>query len=155
MPLFKLLTTPLWTLLFAVLVSGQVQAQQPNILLITADDLGFDDLSLHQHPAIHTPNIDALAKQSVQFSDFTVTPVCSTTRPALLTGRDFYKTGVHGGRDFLHLSETLLSEVLLDNGYKTGTWGKWHLGKNERYMPHERGFEEAYYAELYQHKSTA
>ncbi|MBU2880545.1 sulfatase-like hydrolase/transferase [Psychrosphaera sp. B3R10] len=131
--------------------------QRPNILLITADDLGYDDLSLHNHDSIHTPNQDRLAKQSVQFSDFSVTPVCSTTRASLLTGRDFYKTGVsgvHGGRDFLNLSETLLSNIMKKSGYKIATWGKWHLGKTEGYMPHDRGFDQAYYAELYQHKNS-
>lgn len=141
-----------------ILLSGLVQASnQPNIVLITADDMGFDDISLHGHPHIKTPNLDALAQKSVQFSDFTVTPVCSTTRASLLTGRDFYKTGVsgvHGGRDFMHLSETLISEVLQKSGYKTGTWGKWHLGKTEGYYPWNRGFDEGYYAELYRHENS-
>lgn len=137
--------------------SDLVKSKQPNIVLITADDLGFDDLSMHGHPFIETPNLDAMAQQSVQFTDFTVTPVCSTTRAALLTGRDFYKTGVsgvHGGRDFLHLSETLISELLQENGYATGTWGKWHLGKTEGYYPWNRGFDQGYYAELYRHKNS-
>ncbi|MCQ8877591.1 sulfatase-like hydrolase/transferase [Pseudoalteromonas shioyasakiensis] len=146
------------SLLFIFLFSFPLWANQPpNILLITADDLGFDDLSLHGHPQLRTPNIDALAKQSVQFSDFSVTPVCSTTRAALLTGRDFYKTGVsgvHGGRDYMNKSETLISNILSDNGYTTGLWGKWHLGKTEGYMPTDRGFDEAYYAELYQHENS-
>ncbi|WP_276754148.1 arylsulfatase [Pseudoalteromonas marina] len=141
-----------------ILISLPLWAKEPpNILLITADDMGFDDLSLHKHPYIKTPNLDALAKQSVQFSDFSVTPVCSTTRAALLTGRDFYKTGVsgvHGGRDYMQLSETLISDILNDNGYATGLWGKWHIGKTEGYMPTDRGFDEAYYAELYQHKNS-
>lgn len=145
-------------LIIMLMVCFQVSAQdKPNILLITADDLGFDDLSLHNHPDLHTPNLDKLAKQSVQFSDFSVTPVCSTTRAALLTGRDFYKTGVsgvHGGRDFMHRSETLISDILQDNGYATGLWGKWHIGKTEGYMPTDRGFDQAYYAELYQHKNS-
>lgn len=130
---------------------------RPNIILITADDMGFDDLSMNKHPHVQTPNLDAIAQQSVQFDDFTVTPVCSTTRAALLTGRDFYKTGVsgvHGGRDFMHLSETLLSEVLQQNGYATGTWGKWHLGKTEGYYPWDRGFDQGYYAELYRHQDS-
>ena len=144
--------------LLLLLFLGSAEANnKPNILLITADDLGFDDLSLHQHPYIETPNLDKLAERSVQFSDFSVTPVCSTTRAALLTGRDFYKTGVsgvHGGRDYMHLSETLLSQVLQQAGYKTGMWGKWHIGKSEGYYPWDRGFDEAYYAELYQHKNS-
>lgn len=144
-------------LLFMWSLFGHGEQLRPNIVLITADDLGYDDLSLHYHPYINTPNLDALAKSSVQFSDFTVTPVCSTTRAALLTGRDFYKTGVsgvHGGRDFMHLSETLISNVLQKSGYKTGTWGKWHIGKTEGYFPWNRGFDQGYYAELYRHKNS-
>lgn len=130
---------------------------RPNILLITADDLGYDDLSIHQNPLVSTPNLDKLAKQSVQFSDFSVTPVCSTTRASLLTGRHFYKTGVsgvHGGRDYMSRSETLISQMLKQNGYHTGLWGKWHIGKSEGYYPWDRGFDEAYYAELYRHKNS-
>jgi uncharacterized sulfatase len=131
--------------------------KQPNILLITADDLGFDDLSIHRNPIVTTPNLDRLAAQSVQFSDFAVSPVCSTTRASLLTGRHFYKTGVsgvHGGRDYLNRKETLLSEMLQDSGYTTGLWGKWHLGKSEGYYPWDRGFDQGYYAELYRHQNS-
>ncbi len=132
--------------------------EQPNILLITADDLGFDDLSVHKNPLVSTPSLDQLAQQSVQFSDFSVTPVCATTRASLLTGRHFYKTGVsgvHGGRDYMRLEETLVSELLQKTGYATGTWGKWHIGKSEGYLPWDRGFDQAYYAELYRHQSSS
>lgn len=136
--------------------SGALSAR-PNILLITADDMGYDDLSIRQHSFVTTPNLDALANQSVQFSDFAVTPVCSTTRAALLSGRHPYKTGVsgvHGGRDFMQLDETLMSDMLKANGYKTGTWGKWHIGKTAGYFPWDRGFDEGFYAELYRHKNS-
>lgn len=132
--------------------AGKEGDQQPNILLITADDLGFDDLSIHRNPIVTTPNLDSFAAQSVQFSDFAVSPVCSTTRASLLTGRHFYKTGVsgvHGGRDYLNRKETLISDMLQDSGYATGLWGKWHLGKSEGYFPWDRGFDQGYYAELY------
>lgn len=122
-----------------------------------ADDLGHDDLSFHDHPSIETPHLDALASQSVRFSDFTVTPVCATTRAALLTGRHPYKTGVsgvHGGRDFLSKDELLMSDYLRAEGYRAGTWGKWHSGKTEGYFPWNRGFDDAYYAELYQHENS-
>ncbi|MFQ3190063.1 MAG: arylsulfatase A-like enzyme [Paraglaciecola sp.] len=146
------------SLFFAFIAPSQAEKlNQLNILLITADDMGFDDRSAQNHPAIKTPSLDNLAKQSLQFTDFNVSPVCATTRAALLTGRDFYKTGVsgvHGGRDYLHLSETILPQVLQANNYRTGTWGKWHLGKTKGYLPEDRGFDEAYYAELYRHKNS-
>jgi arylsulfatase A-like enzyme len=139
-------------------ISADKAPNQPlNILLITADDLGFDDLSIHQNPIVSTPNLDNLAAQSVQFKDFAVSPVCSTTRASLLTGRHFYKTGVsgvHGGRDYLNRKETLISEMLKKTGYQTGLWGKWHLGKTEGYFPWDRGFDQGYYAELYRHQNS-
>ena len=131
--------------------------RKTNVLLLLADDMGFDDLSIHGNPYITSTNLDKLARESVQFSDFSVTPVCSTTRASLLTGRDFYKTGVsgvHGGRDFLHRSETLMSDLFKNSGYNTGMWGKWHVGKTEGYLPWDRGFDEAYYAELYDHETS-
>ncbi|MCM2678698.1 sulfatase-like hydrolase/transferase [Echinimonas agarilytica] len=144
-------------MLMACCCAGPALALQPNIVLITADDLGFDDLAIHGNPVTQTPHLDQLAQQSVQFSDFQVTPVCATSRASMLTGRHFYKTGVsgvHGGRDFMKLDELLISESLKDNGYATGTWGKWHVGKTAGYYPWDRGFDDAYYAELYVHENS-
>ncbi|MEE9463814.1 MAG: sulfatase-like hydrolase/transferase, partial [Bacteroidales bacterium] len=126
--------------------------RQPNIILIQADDLGWDDLGIHGNRLIETPNLNSLAGESVRFSQFYVTPVCATTRAALLTGRHFLRTGVshvHGGKDFLHLDETTIADVMKDAGYVTGMWGKWHSGKTDGYFPWERGFDEAFMARLY------
>ncbi len=139
---------------FAVLVGCTEESpeRQPNIILIQADDLGWDDLGIHGNLIIETPNLDSLAGESVRFSQFYVTPVCASTRASLLTGRHFLRTGVshvHGGKDFLHLDETTIAEVMKDAGYVTGMWGKWHSGKTDGYFPWERGFDEAYMARLY------
>jgi arylsulfatase A-like enzyme len=126
--------------------------RQPNIILIQADDLGWDDLGIHGNLLIETPNIDSLASESVRFSQFYVTPVCATTRASLLTGRHFLRTGVshvHGGKDFLHLDETTIADIMKDAGYVTGMWGKWHAGRTDGYFPWERGFDEAFMARLY------
>ena len=126
--------------------------RQPNIILIQADDLGWNDLGVHGNRLIETPNLDSLAGKSVRFSQFYVTPVCATTRASLLTGRHFLRTGVshvHGGKDFLHLDETTIADVMKDAGYVTGMWGKWHSGKTDGYFPWERGFDEAFMARLY------
>ncbi|GGA72678.1 arylsulfatase [Neiella marina] len=125
---------------------------RPNILLIQVDDMGFDDLSSHGNTQVDTPSIDALAAESVRFGQFYVNPLCAPSRASLLTGRHFLRTGVsgvHGGRDYIHLDETLVSELLQRNGYATGMWGKWHSGKSDGYFPWDRGFDEAYYASLY------
>jgi len=130
----------------------ELPERQPNILLIQADDLGWDDLGIHGNLLIETPNLDTLAAESVRFRQFYVTPVCATTRASLMTGRHFLRTGVshvHGGKDFLHLDETTIADVMRDAGYVTGMWGKWHLGKTEGYFPWDRGFDEAFMARLY------
>jgi len=127
-------------------------ARPPNILLIQADDLGYDDLSFHGNTCSHTPNLDRLAKSSVRFRNFMVNSVCAPTRASLLTGRDFWRTGcegLHGGKEFLHLNERTFADVFQHAGYATGMWGKWHVGKADGYWPWDRGFDEGYYAKLY------
>ncbi len=129
----------------------------PNIILITTDDMGHDDLAGRGNIFLETPNLNQLESQSVRFSNFCVSSVCAPTRASLLTGRQFFRTGVsgvHGGRDFMNLDETTVAEVLRDNGYSTGMWGKWHSGKAPGYFPWDRGFDEAYYAELYHHENN-
>ncbi len=130
---------------------------RPNIILILADDLGYSDLGIHGNRLVETPNLDRFASGSVQFSNFYVTPVCATTRAALLTGRHFLRTGVshvHGGKDFLHLDEVILADELKQEGYATGIWGKWHSGKTPGYFPWERGFDEAFMAALYNYQDN-
>lgn len=129
----------------------------PNILIIQCDDLGVDDLGIN-NPAVHTPNIDALAAESVRFADFTVNPVCAPSRATLLTGRHFLRTGVshvHGGKDYLHRDERTLADHLRAAGYATGMWGKWHLGHAEDYFPWQRGFDEAWACDLYRHRDAS
>jgi len=137
--------------------SCQTKNTRPNILIIQMDDLGFDDLAHHGNQFVETPSIDQLASSSAEFSHFYVNPVCAPTRAALLTGRHYLRTGVshvHGGRDFINLNETLMSELFQANGYKTGMWGKWHSGKTQGYFPWDRGFDEAYMAQLYKHANS-
>ena len=136
----------------------------PNVLLIQCDDLGPDDLGLDDlgpddlgAGAPHTPALNRLASESFCASDFSVQPVCAPSRAALLTGRHPLRAGVshvHGGKDFLHPGETTLAESFRKAGYATGMWGKWHLGHTEGYFPWQRGFDEAYMADLYKHRQT-
>jgi arylsulfatase A-like enzyme len=132
-------------------------APPPNLILIQLDDLGWDDLGLHGNAILETPTLDRLGSQSIRFSNFYVNPVCAPSRAALLTGRHFLKTGVshvHGGKDFLDLGETTIAEALKGGGYRTGMWGKWHSGHTDGYYPWQRGFDEAYMAQLYKHENS-
>ncbi len=134
-----------------------VEPQRPNVIIILADDMGYDDMSLRGNTCVHTPNLDTMAHSSVSFENFYVHSVSAPTRASLLTGRHFLRvgvSGVHAGRDFVNLDEVMISEAFKEAGYKTGMWGKWHSGKTSGYYPWDRGFDEAYYAELYRHKDN-
>jgi len=125
--------------------SGSV-ARRPNVLLIITDDQGYGDLGIHGNPTIHTPHLDRLARQSVGFRSFYVSPVCSPTRASLLTGRYNYRTGVvdtYLGRSLMHGDEITLAEMLSGAGYRTGIFGKWHLGDNYPLRAMDQGFHES------------
>jgi len=128
-----------------LLLVAAAQDRKPNILLIITDDQGYGDLGIHGNKDIRTPNLDALAKNSFQFESFHVQPVCSPTRSALLTGRYTYRTGVvdtFQGRSMMHADEVTLAEMLAGAGYKTGIFGKWHLGDNYPLRAQDQGFQE-------------
>ncbi len=124
-----------------------IVAAAPNIVLVIADDQGYGDLGHTGNPIIQTPNIDALAAESTSLTDYHVAPTCSPTRAALMTGHWTDRTGVWhtiNGRSMLRENEVTLGQLLKDNGYVTGMFGKWHLGDNFPYRPEERGFDEVY-----------
>ena len=124
----------------------QESSTRPNILLIITDDQGYGDLGVHGNPKLRTPNLDRLASESVVFQSFYVSPVCSPTRSSLLTGRYNYRTGVvdtYLGRSLMHPDEVTLAEMLATAGYRTGIFGKWHLGDNYPMRAIDQGFQEA------------
>jgi arylsulfatase A-like enzyme len=129
--------------------SGLVESSQPdtkpNIVLIITDDQGWGDIGINNNPIIQTPNIDDFANQSASLTNFHVDPTCSPTRSALLTGKHSLKAGVWHtilGRYMLGPEHKTLAEVLKDNNYDTGIFGKWHLGDNYPYRPQDQGFNE-------------
>ena len=120
-------------------------ARKPNIILVLTDDQGYGDLGCHGNPVVKTPNIDQFYEESMRFSNFHVGPTCAPTRSGLFTGHYANSTGVWhtvGGRSLLRKDEVTLPSVLLENGYATALFGKWHLGDNYPYRPQDRGFQE-------------
>jgi arylsulfatase A-like enzyme len=119
--------------LSAVFLSCNHQAPsvKPNIVLILADDMGWGDISLNGNKYVDTPVLTCLAKQSLSFDRFYVCPLSAPTRAELLTGRYFLRTGVSSvtrGYENMRTDEVTLAEILKDNGYATGCFGKWHNG---------------------------
>jgi arylsulfatase len=120
---------------------------QPNIIYVMTDDQGYGDVAAHGNPIIRTPNLDRLHGQSVRLTEFHVSPTCSPTRAALMTGRHEFRSGVTHTileRERLALSATTLPQVLKAGGYTTGIFGKWHLGDEDAYQPGRRGFDRVF-----------
>jgi arylsulfatase A-like enzyme len=110
------------------------------------DDHGWGDLGAHGNDKINTPHLDELAQQSVRLTNFYVSPVCAPTRASLMTGRYNYRTGAidtYRGRAMMYPDEVTLAEVLSGAGYRTGIFGKWHLGDNYPLRAMDQGFGEA------------
>ncbi len=129
----------------AAAACGGSLSRSPNVVLVITDDQGYGDLACHGNTALRTPNLDKFHGESVRFTDFHVDPLCAPTRAALLTGRYAYRTGVtaaYAGRSILRHDEITVANMLSAGGYRTGLFGKWHLGDNWPYRPNERGFDE-------------
>lgn len=121
-------------------------SSRPNVILILTDDQGYGDLACHGNPVLKTPNLDRLHAQSVRLTDFHVSPMCTPTRGQLMTGRDALASGAYcvcSGRTFLRRSIPTMAEIFAGSGYRTGIFGKWHLGDNYPHRPMDRGFQEA------------
>jgi arylsulfatase len=119
----------------------------PNIIIVMPDDVGYGDFACHGNPIIRTPAVDRFWKEAVRFTHFHVSPTCAPTRAALLTGRHEFKNGVTHTiyeRERLTPKAVTLAEMLKKAGYRTGIFGKWHLGDERSYWPDRRGFQEFY-----------
>ena len=118
---------------------------RPNVILMLTDDQGIGDFGVMGNSLIETPNVDTMAKASGSMSQFYVSPVCSPTRASLMTGRYNQRTRCIDtwlGRSMMDTEEYTLAEALKHSGYKTGIFGKWHLGDCYPMRPADQGFDE-------------
>ncbi len=123
----------------------EASTKRPNVILVLTDDQGFGDVGFHGNRDLSTPHLDRLASESAEFTQFHVQPLCTPTRAALLTGRYPERTGaieVNYGRSIIREEEITIAETLKAAGYRTGIFGKWHLGDNYPVRPSDKGFEE-------------
>jgi arylsulfatase len=137
----------IFTFVFFQFSFFQAVTTPPNIILIITDDQGYGDISAHGNPHIQTPNIDFLATQGASFTDFTVSPTCSPTRAAIMTGQHEFNGGVThtiNERERLRPDSTTLPQLLKSVNYTTGIFGKWHLGDEIDRLPNARGFDEMF-----------
>ena len=132
--------------LFLLAAAALAAAPRPNVIVLLTDDQGYGDLSCHGNPVVRTPHLDRLHAEGVRFTDFHAAPMCTPTRGQLMTGLDALRNGamnVSSGRTLLRRDLPTLPSLLRGGGYATGLFGKWHLGDNHPYRPHERGFDHA------------
>ena len=125
--------------------------QQSNVVMVTADNLGYGDMGCYGNTLIKTPNLDAFARSGVRFTNFyTASPTCTASRAALLTGRHPLRYGLNyqlkpdenrTGIGLPH-SETIIPQYLKRAGYATACFGKWNIGFAPGSRPVERGFDE-------------
>tara|TARA_R110002049_G_scaffold27321_2_gene94326 strand:+ start:590767 stop:592728 length:1962 start_codon:yes stop_codon:yes gene_type:complete len=142
-------------LLFSVTANGipfaaANQSVAPNLVIIFADDMGYGDVGVYGATEFATPNLDQLAAEGIQFTDFHVAEsVCTASRVGLMTGSYPARVGLGGAigpanPKGIHPDEYLLPELLRDAGYATACIGKWHLGDQHKFLPLQNGFDEFY-----------
>lgn len=132
--------------------------QKPNIVFFLVDDMGWTDLGCYGSSFYETPNIDALAKSGMKFTDaYSASTVCSPSRASIMTGKSparlhitdwitghtmpYAKLLTPDWTQYLPLEETTIAEILKKQGYATASIGKWHLGDDVKYYPEKQGFD--------------
>jgi len=121
------------------------QEKPLNVIILIVDDMGYGDIAAHGNPIIKTPNLDSMHDQAVRFTNFAVSPTCAPTRAALLTGKhEFLSSVTHTIKPMrnMNLESITIADIFQKKGYKTGLFGKWHLGQSGQYGPWFRGFDE-------------
>jgi arylsulfatase len=144
----RLIIFLLFLLFAAIEACDSPKAEVPNVILILVDDMGYGDLSCYGASLYKTPNLDKMAARGMRFTNFlAANPVCSASRAGLLTGCYPNRVGIRGAlmpdaKVGLNPSEETLAEVLKKRDYRTCAVGKWHLGRQEQFLPLQHGFDE-------------
>ena len=149
-------------------------ATKPNVIVFLVDDMGWMDCGVYGSKYYETPNIDRFAQRAMRFTEAYAQPLCSPTRASLLTGKYSARHGITSAtghqppqpaghkflpdtappnqpmrvpesKNYLELSEITLAETLRDAGYRTGHFGKWHLGLTQPHWPEQQGFDVAFH----------
>ena len=128
---------------------------KPNILVIWGDDIGISNLSCYSHGLMgyRTPNIDRIAKEGMMFTDSYGEQSCTAGRSSFITGQSVYRTGlskvgIPAAPQGLQPETVTIADLLKDQGYATGQFGKNHLGDLNRFLPTVHGFDE-FFGNLY------
>jgi arylsulfatase A-like enzyme len=136
----------IYTLFATAYFAGFVAAEPPNIVLVMADDQGWGDMAYNGHPLVKTPNFDAMAKEAIRFDQFhAAAPVCSPTRGSVMTGRHPNRFGCFSWGHPIRPQEVTIAHALKKAGYRTGHFGKWHIGSVQaggESTPGKCGFDE-------------
>jgi len=152
--IFKKLVS-LWFLPILLLFAGcaENQKNQPNIILVMADDMGWAQTGYYGHPILKTPHLDAMAENGLRMDRFYAgAPSCTPTRASVMTGRTNDRTGAFRVGSYINKQEKMLSTAFKDAGYITAHFGKWHLNmdspdldhplpKSDPHNPGELGFD--------------
>ena len=157
-----------------VVTSAHAAERKPNVILFLVDDMGWMDCGIYGSKYYETPNMDRFAKRAMRFTDAYAQPLCSPTRASLLTGKYSARHGITSAtghqppqpaghpflpdtappnqlmrtpesKNYLEPSEYTLAEALRDAGYRTGHFGKWHLGLTQPHWPEQQGFDVAFH----------
>ena len=128
---------------------AQAREKKPNILVIWGDDIGISNLSCYSHGLMgyQTPNIDRLAKEGMMFTDSYGEQSCTAGRSSFITGQSVYRTGlskvgIPAAPQGLQPETVTIADLLKDQGYATGQFGKNHLGDLNKFLPTVHGFDE-------------
>lgn len=136
------------------LASNAAEPPRPNVIFMLMDDMGYSDISCYGAKSVDTPNIDRMAADGLQFTDFhAAASICSPSRSAFLTGAYPQRCGLYMGINpnreahwFLGLNpdEITIAEQFKKRGYVTSIIGKWHLGTQEKFSYFNQGFDHYY-----------